>query len=110
MIPEARHLGEHLRAPLAGHPWREVTSPGAITRFNTGRDPIQLTLVEWIRSICPWVSRRFRNPMMGMAASLGIRLIAVDHSKGEGIPLGKRRHRLPKRSVNSSSQLKSLMW
>lgn len=41
------------------------------------------------------VSRRFRNPDDGMAASLGIRMISVDHSKGEGIPIGKRRHRLP---------------
>lgn len=43
---EARQLGEHLRPPAGEHPWPEVVSPGAVDRFNAGRDPVQLTLVE----------------------------------------------------------------
>lgn len=42
----ARALGSLLRAPGGTHPWPEVVSPGAVDRFNAGRDPIRLTLVH----------------------------------------------------------------
>lgn len=42
----ARSLAAFLRQPAGEHPWPEVVSPGAVDRFNAGRDPVQLTLVE----------------------------------------------------------------
>jgi ATP-dependent DNA ligase len=42
----ARLLASHLRPPVGEHPWPEVVSPGAVDRFNAGRDPVRLTLVE----------------------------------------------------------------
>ncbi len=42
----SRSLGAQLRPPVGPHPWPEVVSPGAVDRFNAGRDPIRLTLVE----------------------------------------------------------------
>ncbi|MBT2519045.1 ATP-dependent DNA ligase [Streptomyces sp. ISL-90] len=42
----ARSLAAFLHPPAGEHPWPEVVSPGAIDRFNAGRDPVQLTLVE----------------------------------------------------------------
>jgi hypothetical protein len=35
-----------LRDPVGEHPWPAVVSPGAVDRFNAGREPVQLTLVE----------------------------------------------------------------
>jgi ATP-dependent DNA ligase len=43
---ESRTLGELLRPPRGKHPWPEVVAPGAVDRFNAGREPIHLTLVE----------------------------------------------------------------
>lgn len=42
----ARSLAAYLQPPVGGHPWPEVVPPGAVDRFNAGREPIQLTLVE----------------------------------------------------------------
>lgn len=42
----SRALGAQLCPPSGPHPWPEVVSPGAVDRFNAGRDPVQLTLVE----------------------------------------------------------------
>jgi len=42
----ARQLGAVLASPRSLHPWPEVISPGAVDRFNAGRDPVKLTLVE----------------------------------------------------------------
>lgn len=42
----ARDLAPFLQLPAGEHPWPEVVSPGAVDRFNAGRDPVQLTLVE----------------------------------------------------------------
>ena len=35
-----------LRDPVGEHPWPAVVPPGAVDRFNAGRERIQLTLVE----------------------------------------------------------------
>ncbi|WP_448812083.1 ATP-dependent DNA ligase [Agromyces bauzanensis] len=43
---QSRYLGMLLRPPARPHPWPEVVSPGALGRFNAGRDLIHLTLVE----------------------------------------------------------------
>lgn len=43
---QSRLLGELLHSPVGPHPWPEVVSPGAVDRFNAGRDPVELTLVE----------------------------------------------------------------
>lgn len=44
--PDAsRTLAAQLRPPAGPHPWPEVVSPGAVDRFNAGRDPVQLTLI-----------------------------------------------------------------
>lgn len=42
----ARTLSTQLQPPEGEHPWPEVVSPGAVDRFNAGRDPVRLTLVE----------------------------------------------------------------
>lgn len=42
----ARALGTLLLPATSPHPWPEVVSPGAVDRFNAGRDPVRLTLVE----------------------------------------------------------------
>ena len=45
--PDAsRALASQLHPPAGPHPWPEVVSPGAIDRFNAGRDPVQLTLID----------------------------------------------------------------
>ncbi|MEV1132426.1 hypothetical protein [Agromyces sp. NPDC049794] len=43
---KARQLGAQLQPPISVHPCPEVVSPGAVDRFNAGRDPVRLTLVE----------------------------------------------------------------
>ncbi|RXZ72840.1 ATP-dependent DNA ligase [Agromyces albus] len=42
----ARTLSTYLQPPEGEHPWPGVVSPGAVDRFNTGRDPVRLTLVQ----------------------------------------------------------------
>jgi len=42
----SRALGELLEAPKDAHPWPATVAPGAVDRFNAGRDPVTLTLVE----------------------------------------------------------------
>jgi ATP-dependent DNA ligase len=42
----SRALGAQLHPPSGPHPWPAVVSPGAVDRFNAGRDPVQLTLVD----------------------------------------------------------------
>ena len=42
----SRQVGTLLRDPVGEHPWPAVVSPGAVDRFNVGREPIQLTLVD----------------------------------------------------------------
>jgi ATP-dependent DNA ligase len=42
----SRHLGALLRPPAGWHPWPEIVGSGALDRFNGGREPVALTLVE----------------------------------------------------------------
>lgn len=42
----ASALAPLLHPPEQPHPWPEVVSGGALDRFNAGRDPVQLTLVQ----------------------------------------------------------------
>lgn len=43
---QSRQLGAQLQPPAGAHPWPEVVGPGAMDRFNAGREPVTLTLVE----------------------------------------------------------------
>lgn len=43
----SRDLSQMLQPPQAPHPWPTEVKPGAVDRFNrSGREPVQLTLVE----------------------------------------------------------------
>jgi ATP-dependent DNA ligase len=42
----ARHLATQLQPPKRPHPWPSTVSPGAFDRFNSGRDLVELTLIE----------------------------------------------------------------
>jgi ATP-dependent DNA ligase len=42
----AQHLATQLQPPVGAHPWPSTVSPGAFDRFNSGRDPVELTLIE----------------------------------------------------------------
>ena len=42
----SRQLGQQLRPPAGAHPWPEVVSPGALSRFQGRGEPVKLTLVE----------------------------------------------------------------
>lgn len=42
----AQLLGELLQAPVGEHPWPAVVKRGAVDRFNAGREPVALTLVQ----------------------------------------------------------------
>lgn len=44
--PIARTIAEQLQPPQGEHPWPEIVSPGAVDRFNAGRGPVHLTLVQ----------------------------------------------------------------
>ena len=42
----ARALAEIIRPAGSEHPWPRVVNPAALDRFNAGRDPVELTLID----------------------------------------------------------------
>lgn len=68
----ARELARWLRPASTGHPWPPVVKGTTLDRFNGGKEPVSLTLVDpvvvEVSADTAWSGRTFRHPLRVLRA------------------------------------------